>query len=327
MNSLFYQLIRVAIGTQDSLSRLPSAREWGKLYKMAQKQSLVGVCFAGLKRLGADADEGFARIGMSKDLYFDWMGNTFMIQQKNGIVNQQCAELQAKLSADGLRSCILKGQGVAQLYPEDLRMLRQSGDIDAWVDALKKDVVDWATSHSVTGPAGYLHVGCRIFKDTEVELHYRPTYMRSLRHNRSLQRFCEEHMKDWTERDGIIVPSWEFDVVYQLSHIYRHLFGIGVGLRQLMDYYFVLTSNNAKYTNTDLLKHLGLYGFSGAVMYVMREVFGMDEKHMICVVDEKRGKMLLKQVMQTGNFGKMDKEQKEARRTTTGSVKYKLGLT
>ncbi len=59
-------------------------------------------------------------------------------------------------------------------------------------------------------------------------------------------------------------------------------------------------------------------------MYVMREVFGMEEKYMICAVDEKRGRMLLSQVMQTGNFGKMDKVQKEARSTTAGSVKYKL---
>lgn len=67
--TLFYELIRVAIGTQENLSRLPSEHEWGRLYKMAEKQSLIGVCFAGLQRLGADSDVGFARIGMSKMLY------------------------------------------------------------------------------------------------------------------------------------------------------------------------------------------------------------------------------------------------------------------
>lgn len=78
MNELFFVLIRVAIGTQKSLSQLPTAIEWGKLYKMAEKLSLVGVCFAGLQRLGADADdpstgsgqkETFARIGMSELRY------------------------------------------------------------------------------------------------------------------------------------------------------------------------------------------------------------------------------------------------------------------
>ena len=112
IENLFFELIRVAIGTQESLSRLPSVREWGELYKAAKKQSLVGVCFAALQRLGADADEGFARIGISEMLYLTWMGMAAKIQQKNQTVDEQCAELQAKLSADGLRSCILKGQGV-----------------------------------------------------------------------------------------------------------------------------------------------------------------------------------------------------------------------
>ena len=56
------------------------------------------------------------------------------IQQRNEVVNRQCAELQAKLSTEGFRSCVLKGQGVAMRYPEHLRGLRQSGDIDVWIE-------------------------------------------------------------------------------------------------------------------------------------------------------------------------------------------------
>ena len=129
IDTLFFELIRVAIGTQESLSRLPSEREWDKLYKMAKKQSLVGVCFAGLQRLGADADEGFARIGMSEMLYLTWMGMTAKIQQKNQIVDEQCVILGERLKAEGYSYAILKGQGVASLYSEHLLGLRQSGDI------------------------------------------------------------------------------------------------------------------------------------------------------------------------------------------------------
>ena len=116
INELFFDLIRVSIGTQNTLSRLPSEAEWEELFEMAVKQSLVGVCFAALQRLGADADEGFARIGMSEDLYFDWMGTAAQINMKNELVNRQCVELQKRLTAEGFRSSILKGQGVAALY-------------------------------------------------------------------------------------------------------------------------------------------------------------------------------------------------------------------
>lgn len=317
------------MGTQENLSHLPVAREWDELYKMAKKHSLVGVCFAALQRLGADADEGFARIGMRELLYLTWMGMAAKIQQRNHIVDEQCVSLQKQLSAEGIASRILKGQGILSAYSEHLHGLRQSGDIDLWMIAPKENVVAWAHKVGMSEKPGYLHVGARCFENTQVELHYRPTYMRSQRHNNRMQKFCEEHKNDYEVRNEIVVPSWDFDVVYHLSHIYRHLFGLGVGLRQLMDYYYVLraipkVSNSKLQEISSTLKQLGLYKFAGAVMYVMREVFGMDEKYMICAVDEKRGRMLLRQVMQTGNFGKMDKVQKEARSTTAGSVKYKL---
>lgn len=51
------------------------------------------------------------------------------IQQRYEVRNRQSVELQTKPSADRFRSCVLKGQGVAQLY-SSLTSRRQSGDID-----------------------------------------------------------------------------------------------------------------------------------------------------------------------------------------------------
>lgn len=132
--SLFFELIRVAIGYADSLSLTPSNKEWRTLYDIAKKQSLLGVCFAAVQRLGADVDNVSGRIGMSEMLYLTWMGMAAKIQQRNGIVTKRCAEVQRMLFASGLRCCILKGQGVAQVYPKHIRGLRQSGDIDVYSD-------------------------------------------------------------------------------------------------------------------------------------------------------------------------------------------------
>lgn len=324
MNELFFELIRFSIGTQSALSRMPSAKEWQLLYDMSQKQSLIGICFAGVKKLCNFEEEYYA--GMNEMLYLTWMGMAAKIQQRNEVVNRQCVELRKQLSEDGLRSCVLKGQGVAQLYGS-LALLRQSGDIDLWVDAPKDKVVALARKYGGVKPVDYLHVDAQVFEDTDVELHYRPTYMRSLRHNKRLQEFCKKHKK-FEKRNDLFVPSLKFDVVYQLSHIYRHLFGLGIGLRQLTDYFFALRNLNVDDSERgqliEQLKYLGLYNFACAVMYVMCEVFNMEQSYMICPVDEKRGQMLLKQVMQTGNFGKMDMEQKNARISTFGTIRYKI---
>ena len=53
MTELFFELIRLAIGTQERLSRVPSKKEWGRLFKMAERQRLLGICFYGVKKVAS----------------------------------------------------------------------------------------------------------------------------------------------------------------------------------------------------------------------------------------------------------------------------------
>ena len=77
MNQLFYELIQVALGTRICLSRTPNETEWVKLYSMAKKQSLVGVCFAGVKKLQTQRQDP------PEMLYLTWLSMAAKIQQKN----------------------------------------------------------------------------------------------------------------------------------------------------------------------------------------------------------------------------------------------------
>ena len=51
------------------------------------------------------------------------------------------------------------------------------------------------------------------------------------------------------------------------------------------------------------LKYLGLWKFAGAVMFVLHEALGLSEEKMIAPMDEKRGKLLLSEILNGGNFG------------------------
>lgn len=309
---LFFELIRVAIGTQDCLSHLPSTCEWSELYNMAKKQSLIGVCFVGLQRLGADADEGFARIGMGEMLYLTWMGMSAKIQQKNEKMNQQCAELQAKFSADGLRSCVLKGQGVGLLYGE-LSLLRQSGDIDVWADGGHKYVMDYVNRIAPTKEVRWLHTQLHVFEDTEVEVHFMPTYLKCPQSDKVLQAFFDTE-KDECFKNG--VASQRLNEVFILAHAYRHLTNEGVGLRQLMDYSFVLLNRRSvekKLTREEfvsLMQKTGMLRFAQGVMWMMLSVFGLPEEYLLCEASENDGRFLLGEVMQAGNFGHHDERTK-----------------
>lgn len=303
---LFFELIRVAIGTQERLSRIPSASEWGKLYKMAEKQSLIGVCFSAIQRLGANSDDGFVRIGLSEMLYLTWMGMAATIQNRNENVNRQCVELQAKLKDLGYRSCVLKGQSAAKLYGS-LSLLRQSGDIDIWVDAPRKEIMDMVQRIAPTTNVREHHLELRLFPDTEVEVHFWPAVIRHFRKNRKLQKWFD------TKREEVFAiggPTPEFHAIQMMAHMYHHLFDSGLGLRQVMDYYFVLKALSAtpekRKTLASDIKHIGMGRFASAMMYVLHITMGLDEEKMILPPSKEDGEFLLAEIMRGGNFGKYD---------------------
>lgn len=317
IEQLFFELIRVAIGTQDTLTRAPSAQEWKALYDMAKKQSLVGVCFAGVQRLGSVGTETSETLETSWNLpevlYLTWMGVAAKIQQRNEVVNRQCVELQQMLTADGFCSCILKGQGNAKLYPEHLHNLRQSGDIDVWLDAPKEKIGEWARAHGGMDLTGDLHVDCEVFADTAVEIHFTPSICSGKKMNKRLQDWFESRKNEcMTNKVGAITtPTSDFNQVYLMHHIFRHYLYEGIGLRHIMDYYMVLQTERmlVQQPTKELVRAFGMEKFAGALMWVMKTIFaGHDndddnDNWLLCEPDEKRGRRLLEVIMEGGNFG------------------------
>lgn len=313
INNFLFELIQVAIGTRICLSHTPGVDEWGELYSMAKKQSLVGVCFAGVQKLVNQRQEP------PEMLYLTWMGMAAKIQQRNEVVNRQCVELQERLAKDGFRSCIMKGQSNNPYYGE-LAMLRQSGDIDVWMCDDMESVLKYVNETAPTDDVNEIHVHYHIFEDTEVELHFIPILLANKVANIKLQKwlnanketqFCNSITLSNGQR--LISPTIEFNMVYQLLHIYRHLFSEGIGLRQLMDYYFVLQSC-LKLENADEIKErikttirvLGLGDFVSALMWVMQKVFGLESNVLPWVPNQEMGEFLLEEILQMGNFGHAD---------------------
>lgn len=313
MTDLFFELIKVAIGISDSLTRTPSNKEWKVIYDMAKKQSLVGVCFAGIQKL-CDSEKCIY-CGMDEMLYLTWMGMAAKIQQRNEVVNRQCAEFQAKLSADGFRSCILKGQGVALVYLESLRGLRQSGDIDIWIDGGREKIIKYAFSVAPTNIYAEKDIPIELFPDTTVEAHWTPVIWISSPKNKILQLYFDSERERQFANivDGLCVPTANFQLVHQLLHVYGHYVYEGVGMRQMMDLYFAQLAC-AKGLNgfeefekvRRLFKILGLMRFVGATQWVLGEVFQLPREQMLCEPDEKEGQKLLDEIMIGGNFGHHD---------------------
>ena len=288
---------------------IPNVKEldWNGLYRFANEQAIAGFLFEGVKRL---SDQG---IKPPFELLMQWIALSEQIAGQNRLINNKCLEIVKHFKDAGFQCVVLKGQGNALMYPNPLS--RCPGDIDLLVKGNKKDIIKYVKQRFPHTKTAYQHIDYPVFKDVEVELHYLPTYLNNPIYNHRFQKWYNKMadgggLKEEVELPegigSIPVPTIEFNIVFQLAHMMHHFFDEGIGLRQFVDYYFLLKSDvRSQRSDVSLtLKHLGLWKFAGAVMYVMCEVFALEEQYMIALVDEKRGKTLLNEILKGGNFGK-----------------------
>ncbi len=319
---LFFELIQVALGQKESLTKNPSEQEWEAMFDMAKKQAVVGIAFHALNKL--------AEVGQKPPLplLYEWIGLSEQIKARNYIVNSRCIEV-TKLFADaGFRSCILKGQGNALMYPEPL--LRTSGDIDIWVtggsgkvNGSRKDIHDFVVTRCPNAQENLLHIDFPIFEDVPVEVHYKPRHVTIPKYDKRLQAWfdekTDEQFSNVVRFDGceMCVPTAEFNVILQLSHIMSHFFIEGVGLRHFLDFYYVLAKVKDERLKVkderlkvkeiqETLQYLAMEKFARGVMWIEKECLNLPDEYFILEPDEKIGKIILNEMMEGGNFGQHD---------------------
>ena len=393
-----FAFLKYCLGSKENMSRVITGMNWQELYSFASKQALLGLCFDGIERLGKEYPEELKQNPIGRELLMTWMGKAQQIRRKNMKVNAVASKLFSVLREDGLRCCILKGQGNALMYPNPYS--RTPGDIDVWVNASREQITEYAKKHFKLGDdIRYQHIETSV-DGVPVELHFFPCTMNNPIYNTRLQKWFKRNADLQCSNvvslpDGIgkiAIPTTAFNVIYQLTHLYHHFFDEGIGMRQIIDYYYVVcdfykvyqnsskitpslftikegstshpdpltlrgeggnrptrcseplrskdggpskvspdcagwdrrdaigdiasdasvssafTTDSSASTALDVvqreLKYLGLWKFAGAVMYVLKEVLGLAEDKMIVPVDEKRGKLLLAEILNGGNFGR-----------------------
>ena len=310
----FFAFQRYCLGYKGNMSKIVAGIDWQELYSFASKQALLGLCFEGIERLGKEYPEELKQNPIGRELLMTWMGKAQQIRRQNMKVNAVASKLFSMLREDGLRCCILKGQGNALMYPNPYS--RTPGDIDVWIDASRERIMEYTQKKFELGDDIRLQHLETSLDGVPVELHFFPCSMNNILYHARLQKWFRRnadlqcsHIVGLPDGAGdIAIPTTAFNVVYQLTHLYHHFFDEGIGMRQIIDYYYVVSMLNVNcemltWLQKDL-KHLGLWNFAGAVMYVLKEVLGLSEEKMIAPMDEKRGKLLLAEILDGGNFGR-----------------------
>ena len=416
---MIFDFLKSCLGGKDNMSNVVANIDWQQMYSFASKQAILGLCFDGIERLGKEYPKELKQNPIERELLMTWMGAAQQIRRQNMKVNGVAAKLYSMLREDGLRCCILKGQGNAVMYQNPYS--RTPGDVDVWVNASREEITEYAKTHFEIGDdVRYLHIETSV-DGVPVEVHFFPGIMNNPIYNARLQKWFKRnadlqcsHIVGLPDGIGeIAIPTTAFNVIYQLTHLYHHFFDEGVGMRQIIDYYYVFcdfykayqnsskitpslftikegdfsnhpvplskegstfssspsssgsgdvtapsrcseplrskdggpskvspdcagwdrrgvsgdtssvscssassitsvssasTTDSATSTALDVvqkeLNYLGLWKFAGAVMFVLHEVLGLSEEKMIAPMDEKRGKLLLAEILNGGNFGR-----------------------
>lgn len=306
----YLEFLRFCLDGRKTIPKAVARIDWHDLLQFAIEQSIVGVFFDGIERIGNVPNKP------SDENVMEWYGYVRNIEERGKYMFEKSSTVVKNFCLEGFRSCVLKGQGNALLYPNQLR--RQSGDIDIWLEGDIARIVAYVKQLCPNSKACYHHIDFTRMKGVEIEVHYRPSFMNNPFHNRRLQNYFQteanrqfSNLVELPNNMGqLCVPTLSFNRIFQMSHISNHFFHEGIGLRQLIDYYYLLRQGfreDERQQDIKTLKQCGLLKIARAVMYVLHTVLGLEEDFLLVEPDERRGRYLLHEILHGGNFGHHDK--------------------
>lgn len=316
MSNEIIELLQIALGNRQCFSSPVSGEGWHSLFEESIMYSVVGIAYAGVSRvyqLSASIDTN--SVPLPKQLLVEWSVQANIIRDENIKADKLNCKVMRNFSRHGFKGCILKGQGNISMYDNvivdghecSLGSFRSCGDIDVWLGGSHNAVYEYVKSVCKPQAMMYNHTDFPVRDDLDIEVHIRPTYMNNPIHNQRLQEWYDAQKP--TQINNILllgeeecaVPKVSFNAVYQLSHLYKHLFTTGITLRQLLDYYFVVKrlsehSKEERQETICVIKRVGMESFASAVMWTMAYLFAMPEQYMIVDPNEKRGRMLISEI-------------------------------
>lgn len=336
----YYTILQSAIGKTVQLSHTLSEKEWNEIFGLAKKQALVGIMFEGVERLSQEQ-------WPPRNVVLQWAMMVESIKRRNRQTTDVCLRLIEVLGKDGFETCILKGQANHIYYDglnsaHTLGHLRICGDVDAWIWPKEKtkhpvkSIIDYCQSKKILLSLCHLHAEVKPVNGVPVEIHFRPSFLNAPWSNLCFQKLFKSAVfenKEIDECGTIKKLRVDYDLIFQMNHIYRHLLDEGVGMRQVLDFYMLLKTYRKESLVRDelmdgsaLKKHVkacGMGRFASALMYVLQKIFDMDGSELLCAPSEHHGSFLLDEMMLAGNFGHYDARMRTLE-VKKGKLSYQL---
>ena len=298
IEKLFFELIRVALGNQTCLSQPPKESEWGELYTIAKRQGLLGVSFAGVKRLQQQQQQP------PEKTYLTWMGMSARIQQKWEQHEAFIGRLAYFYKKHGIDMMLLKGYGISLKYPE--AKLRNPGDVDVYLFGDWKKADDAISEElGVTVCNDSEHHTKFTIDDITVENHYDFVNTRIRRSSQKLELVFKELAQDKTNvidvrGQKVYLPSDKLNAIFLLRHCAGHFASEGISMRNVLDWgLFVQSTKDLDWEWLwQMTKEYNMHRFLACLNMICVEDLGLDGlKFNMRYVDQQLKARVLKEIM------------------------------
>ena len=312
----FFALIREGlwedadVNESSSMSHVSLDVDWNEIYRFANEQSVLGLMLASVDRLPKTNRP-------PKDMLLQWIGEIQMMEQQNKAMNAFIAELITRLREDGVYAVLVKGQGIAQCY--DKPLWRACGDVDLLLDEKNFERAKEVLSR----------VGSDIHEENPFDKHFSLTVdgilvelhgtLRSMLAKKSddwIDSIQEDTIKNRKVREwnylgtSIPLPCPDNDVIFVFTHILKHFFHYGIGIRQICDLSRLIWTykDSLDYGLMESrLRQMGLMSEWMAFGAVAVDYLGMPSDAMpfysSALSWKRKAKRIVSYVMDTGNFG------------------------
>ena len=254
---MLIELLQVALGIRNSLSRIPSDAEWGNVYKLAVSHGVVGVLYGGIERLTKEQRP-------PKEFLLEWFGQAECYRRMYERQRKAVESLNELWRNKGLTVLELKGDSIGKFYPRpDLRF---SCDYDCLLS-------DYEQGNRLVEKKG-VAVNRDFYKNSSfvwdglhVENHQ---FCTPVRGNRAMKRLEAVLRRLVVENNTV-----DFNALFLMEHLWSHFFEDALTLKQLTDWivFYRGFNNSVDWQLFETLaKDCGFWRFSIAINKITRNI-------------------------------------------------------
>lgn len=309
----FLHLLACALADRQpdpSLFTSMNGKDWTRLEQIAHSQSVPALIADRILHLPPDSlPERTHRIGLLMQIQ--------AIESANKQQIKALAEVATDYEQEDLPFVLLKGQSLACYYPNPL--LRSPGDLDLYLFRIG----DYERANRWAHDQGYRLQGNSLYEQlywrgkVAVENHRYIAYFGREKYDGALSDMLRPYSEADTyarlELAGRVYRTLplELNAVYIFQHILHHFCYLGIGMRQVCDWFLFLERHHpaididlfqSMATRLDLLRPMRLFALMGvSYLDIEESIFPFD------LPDDSRSRhlaeVILRDIFRGGNFG------------------------